>query len=192
MSDDSATRHWPNGIKLLHWLSVLLVVALCVLGFWMQDLPRGPDKISVYALHKSLGLTVLALALVRLTLRARLRGRAPGLPAAMPAWQRHAAHAMQWLLYAILLAMPLSGWLYNSASGFPLKWFGLVALPALGAADPERKALALYLHESFYWVLLGLLALHVGAALQHHFLRRDDILRRMLPRRWLGTDKDRS
>lgn len=180
MNDKTAQR-WSTAIQLLHWLTVALIITLAIVGLWMKGLPRGPDKISVYALHKSVGLTVLALTLVRLALRAR--GSAPGLPETMPRWQRIVAHAMQVLLYLLLLAMPLTGWIFNSASGFPLRWFGLVALPALGAADPERKELFEFLHWALFWTLAALVILHATAALQHHFKNRDDILRRMLPRR---------
>lgn len=182
MNDHTPGQRWPNTIQLLHWLTVALIVALGIVGLWMTELPRGPDKISVYALHKSFGLTVLALTLVRLALRTRTN--APPLPEAMPRWQRRVAHAMQVALYLLLLAMPLTGWIFNSASGFPLRWFGLVALPALGAADPERKALFGLLHWAFFWTLVTAMLLHAGAALGHHFRNKDDILRRMLPRRW--------
>jgi cytochrome b561 len=182
MNDPTPATRWSTPIQLLHWLTVVLVVALGILGLWMTDLPRGPDKITVYALHKSLGLTVLALTLLRLAVRTR--SATPALPDATPRWQRGLAHGMQVVLYLLLLALPLTGWIYNSASGFPLRWFGLVALPALGAADPERKALFELLHEALFWTLATAVALHAGAALQHHFRNHDDILRRMLPRRW--------
>ncbi len=182
MNDTVLPRRWSTVIQALHWLTVALILTLGIVGLWMKGLPRGPDKISVYALHKSFGLTVLALTLVRLALRARTA--APSLPDTMPRWQRQVAHGMQVLLYLLLLAMPLTGWIFNSASGFPLRWFGLVALPALGVADPERKELFGLLHWAFFWILASAVLLHAGAALAHHFRNKDDILRRMLPRRW--------
>lgn len=182
MNDTPPPTRWSHAIQLLHWLTVALIIALGTVGLWMKGLPRGPDKISVYALHKSMGLTVLALTLIRLALRAR--GAAPVLPEGMPRWQRVVAHGMQVLLYLLLLAMPLTGWIFNSAAGFPLRWFGLIGLPALGAADPERKELFELLHWAFFWTLATAILMHAGAALQHHFRNKDDILRRMLPRRW--------
>ena len=116
----------------LHWLTVLMIIGLAIVGLSMDDLPNGPQKIQVYALHKSVGLTVLVLTLLRLGWR--LLAGAPALPP-MPRWQRLAAHASHVALYGLLLAMPLSGWLFNSAAGFPLRWFGWVRIPALAASQ---------------------------------------------------------
>src|SRR5688572_11899865 len=123
----------------LHWLTVLMIIGLAIVGLSMDDLPNGPQKIQVYALHKSVGLTVLVLTLLRLGWR--LLAGAPALPP-MPRWQRMAAHASHVALYGLLLAMPLSGWLFNSAAGFPLRWFGWVRIPALAAFGPDLKAFA--------------------------------------------------
>lgn len=162
----------------LHWVTVLAIVGLVIVGLSMDDLPNGPDKVRIYALHKSTGLTVLALTLLRLGWRLFA-----GAPAAvpMPRWQRLAAHASHVGLYALLLAMPLSGWLFNSAAGFPLKWFGLVKIPALTAYDPVLKPLARELHEVLSKVLFVVVGIHVAAALKHHVMNRDATLQRMLP-----------
>jgi cytochrome b561 len=162
----------------LHWLTVLLIVGLVLVGMWMTDLPNGPQKIQIYALHKSTGLTVLALSTLRLAWRF-IAGAPPLVP--MPSWQRLAAHASHVGLYVLLLAIPLSGWLFNSAAGFPLKWFGLVRVPPLAAYDPALKALARETHETLAWTLVALAVLHAAAALQHHFMHRDATLHRMLP-----------
>jgi cytochrome b561 len=162
----------------LHWVTVLAIIGLVIVGMTMDDLPNGPDKIRIYALHKSTGLTVLALTLLRLGWR--LYAGAPVAPP-MPRWQRLAAHASHFGLYALLLAMPLSGWLFNSAAGFPLKWFGWVKIPPLAAHDPALKALAREWHEGLAWTLLAMVALHVVAALKHHVSDRDATLQRMLP-----------
>jgi len=174
----NSTERWGWLSITLHWVTVLLIVVLVIVGLNMDDLPNGPRKIQVYALHKSTGLTVLLLTALRLGWR--LYAGAPKLPP-MAAWQRWAAHASHVGLYALLFAMPLSGWLYNSASGFPLKWFGLVRVPALAAYDPWLKHLAEDLHEGLAKVLLAVVAVHVLAALQHHFFHRDATLSRMLP-----------
>lgn len=162
----------------LHWVTVLAIVGLVIVGLTMDDLPNGPRKIQVYALHKSTGLTVLALTLLRLGWR--LFAGAPKAEP-MPRWQRLAAHGSHVMLYALLLAMPLTGWLFNSASGFPLKWFGLVRVPALTAYDAGVKAFANDLHEGLAKVLFVVVAIHVAAALKHHFVNRDATLQRMLP-----------
>lgn len=172
-------RSWSTPVKTLHWLIALLVITLAVLGLTMKGMPNSPDKIQIYALHKSLGLTVLALVALRIVVRAS--DRRPPHPAALPPWQRVSAEAVHGLLYVLLIAMPLSGWLFNSAANFPLKWFGLVSIPALTGPDPELKELARAAHFWLFCVLAGLFVVHAGAALQHHFVRRDDVLRRMLP-----------
>jgi cytochrome b561 len=165
----------------LHWLTVLAIIGLAVVGLQMDDLPTGLYKVKVYALHKSVGLTVLALTVLRLAWR--LFAGAPAL-APMPRWQRFAAHGSHVALYALLLAMPLSGWLLHSASssaGYALRWFGLFKVPALVGYDPALKALAHDVHETMFRLILAVVAIHVAAALKHHFINRDPTLRRMLP-----------
>lgn len=173
---------WSTPIKLLHWLLGLAVIAIAALGLYMKyGDASAVEKIRLYALHKSLGLTVLALALLRLTIRL-LDRRRPLPPPAMPRWQHVAATASHVLLYVLLIGMPLTGWLYNSASGFPLQWFGQLQVPALAARDPQLKALAGGLHFAGLWLLVLVVAAHAGAALRHHFVDRDNVLRSMLPR----------
>ena len=167
----------------LHWLIALLVIGLCVVGLIMTELPTSLDKIKIYALHKSFGLTVLGLMLLRLLWR--LIDRRPAYPPGMPGWQVKLASFTHLLLYAILLWMPLTGWLYNSASNFPLRYFGWFSLPALSGPDPELKALAQQMHEWGFYLLALLFFIHVAAALKHHLLEQDDTLRRMLP--WRRT-----
>lgn len=177
----STPQRWGSVMKALHWLVALAVIALAIVGWWMKGLPVSPDKVKVYALHKSVGLTVLALVLVRLAWRTLVDRRRPPLPPGMPHAQRFAAHASHVLLYLALLAMALSGWLFNSAANFPLRWFGLFSVPSLSAPDPELKALAGAAHWWLFWVIAAVFAVHAGAALWHHFARRDDVLLRMLP-----------
>ena len=174
----STREDWGGVTRTLHWLIALLVVVLATVGWTMKGLPNTPGKAAIYALHKSTGLTVLTLALLRIAWRA-WEGVRPSQPADMPAWQVRAAAASHVLLYAVLLAMPISGWLFNSAANFPLHWFGLFAVPALSNPDPELKALARFAHEFLFWCLAGLVAVHVAAALHHHYVKRDDVLRRM-------------
>jgi cytochrome b561 len=165
--------------RTFHWVMALLIISLGLVGLWMTGLSNSPQKIKIYAIHKSVGLTVLALVLLRLSWR--LFDRRPR-EVPMPAWQAWAAHATHWLLYALMLALPLSGWLYNSASGYPLQWFWAFNLPSLsGGADPALKSFAHFVHEWGFWLLAALLIAHVGGALKHHLLDRDDTLVRMLP-----------
>ena len=169
---------WGPVSMLLHWAIVLLVLSAAVLGLVMDDMPNSMTKLRVYALHKSLGITVLALMLLRLAWRL-VGGRPAAL--AMARWQSFSAALTHWLLYAALLAMPLSGWLYNSASNFPLQWFGLVNLPALVERNRELRDRAHDMHEALFWVIVALVALHAAAALWHHLVVRDTTLDRMLP-----------
>lgn len=176
----------------LHWLIALAVIALLIAGFWMGDAIREPETqalaFEVFQLHKSLGLTVLVLTIVRLLWR--LSHPAPALPETMPGWQKTAAHATAWAFYGVLLAMPLSGWVIVSTSpfGLPTQWFGLFEwphiLPLTEAANSlQINSAAENVHELLAWGAVGLLFLHVAGALKHHFIDRDDVLARMIP--WL-------
>ncbi len=171
----TATRYGAVAIA-LHWLSALLVVGLAGLGFWMADLKPSPTKIEIYNWHKGFGLTVLALTAIRIAWRAT--HPPPPLLLASRA-KRALAHAVHGLLYGLLLAMPLSGWLMNSAAGFPLSWFGLFRVPPL--IERNRQAFEFWrdVHATLAIVLVALVLLHVAAALKHHFVDRDATLARM-------------
>jgi cytochrome b561 len=180
---------WGSVSKLLHWVVVALVLAMAWLGLTMGDLPNGPDKAATYALHKSIGLTLLAVVVLRLGWR--LLAGAPAPVAGTPQWQARIASLTHWALYALLLAIPLSGWLMNSAAGFPLQWFGLVDVPAIAGQDQALRERAGDLHELLFWALASLALVHVAAALYHHLFAGDATLARMLPRGWLrrtGTE----
>ncbi|MDQ3511213.1 MAG: cytochrome b [Pseudomonadota bacterium] len=172
---------WGPISQLLHWLIALMVIAMATIGLLMVEMPNTPRKIEIYALHKSLGLTVLALALLRLTWRAHA-GR-PRPVAGTPRWQERLATTVHATLYVLLIAMPLSGWLFNSAAGYPLQWFGWFNLPALAGEDRGLRELAITLHEAGFWLLLTLVIVHAGAAVYHHLFLNDSTLTRMLPRR---------
>jgi cytochrome b561 len=145
----------------------------------MTDLPNSPHKIAVYSLHKSIGLTLLVLVVLRLLWR--LAAGTPRALAGIPAWQARIATLTHWSLYALLFAMPISGWVLNSTAGFPLRWFGLFNLPALAAKSEAAHDLARETHETLFWILVAMAALHASAALYHHLVRRDATLTRMLP-----------
>jgi len=176
---ESADR-WNTVQQLLHWLIVGLILVQGGIGLVMVGLPKRPGVFAVYDLHKSLGLTILALALLRLGWRITHR-RPARLP--MPRWQQRASGLVQAALYMLLFALPLSGWLFDSSTGLrPLFWWGVLRMPSLtgGPAPAWRDALA-DLHQGLFWALVALAALHAGAALWHHRMVRDDTLRRMLP-----------
>lgn len=182
----NSREHWGSISKTLHWLVLALVLAMAWLGLTMGDLPSGPDKVATYALHKSIGITILALVVIRLLWR--VFAGAPAPVTGTPPLQVRMATLTHWSLYALLLAMPISGWVVNSAAGFPLQWFGLVDLPAITGTDQDLRGLAQDLHEWMFWALVTLATLHAAAALYHHLFVGDATLARMLPRGWLRVD----
>lgn len=178
MSLRSNDTRWGSVAKTIHWLTALLIIVAGVMGLVMTGMKPSMSKISVFALHKSIGLTVLALFLLRLLWR--LLDRRPRDEPA-PRWQLVAAHAVHGMLYLLILAIPLSGWLFNSLAGFPLQYFKQFNLPALAAKNEDAAALAVQVHEYLFWLLVLVLIAHVGGALKHHLIDRDNVLRRMLP-----------
>ncbi len=165
----------------LHWLMALGLGGTLALGFYMHDLPLSPGKLQLYSWHKWAGVTLFLLAVLRLLWR--LTHRPPALPLAMPALLKQAAHAMHWLLYALMLAIPFSGWLMSSAKGFTTVWFGLLPLPDLVGKDVDLGNRLQTLHLGLNVALLILVAGHVAAAIKHHFIDRDGVLASMLPGR---------
>ncbi|HEU4600939.1 MAG TPA: cytochrome b [Steroidobacteraceae bacterium] len=164
---------------LFHWIIVVLVIVQFLLANKEHHMPLGPAKIAVLAQHKSIGITILLLALLRLVWR--FFGAVPADPPRAPRWQSLLAHGTHYLFYALLFAIPLSGWLMSSARSFSVSWFGLITLPDL--IGPNKGAYS-FLHEAHEFlgnVLLYVAILHALAALKHHFIDRDNVLRRMLP-----------
>jgi cytochrome b561 len=171
--------HYGIVAQALHWLIAALIIVMFGLGWYMSDLPLGQRKFELYQLHKSLGITILVLAAVRLIWR--LFNPAPPLPPTLAPWERTAARANHALLYTMLFVQPIVGFLQSNAANFPVVWWGTVRLPAVLGTN---EALAETLVEVHGWgsrVILVLVLLHVGAALRHHFILKDDVLRRMLP-----------
>lgn len=166
------------GLIGLHWATLLLIAAAYVLGTVLEDMALSPLKLKLYAWHKWVGLLVLALLLPRLLLRFFDRlDHAQGLSP----WELRASAGAHGLLYLLMLAVPLSGWLQSSAAGFPVVWFGVLPLPDLIAKDKALAESLKELHELGVNLLVMLVALHAAAALYHHYLRRDGILARMAP-----------
>jgi cytochrome b561 len=182
MTLKNTADRWGSISQLLHWLIVLLIFALGAVGLIMVELPKSPKYFWVYDLHKSFGLTALALAVLRLGWR--FYAGAPAPVAGTPHWQERIASVTHWLLYALVFAVPFSGWLFDSLSGLrPLRWFGLFRVPKLMAPDQPMSELARDSHEWLFWMLIALVAMHAGAALYHHLVQRDATLARMLPAR---------
>lgn len=163
----------------LHWLMAALILTALPLGLYMTELPLSPHKLKLYAWHKWLGITILGLACLRVAWR--LTHRPPPLPASLPAWQRRAAAVSHALLYPLMLAVPLSGWLMSSAKGFPTVYLGLWQLPDLVAKDTLLAERLVELHFGLNALLLAVLVAHVGAALKHALIDRDGVFARMWP-----------
>lgn len=179
MAIRNSEQRWGVISQMLHWGALVLLVWLAWLGLSMVDMDPSPAMIEAYALHKSLGLTLLALVAVRLAWR--LFAGSPEVIKGTPTWQARIASITHVALYVLMFAIPLSGWLFNSASGYPLQWFKLFNLPAIAGRGADLAELARQVHVAGFWLLLLLVAAHAGAAFWHHFVHRDDTLRRMLP-----------
>lgn len=162
----------------LHWSIAVLVLVNLVLGLFHDSLLDGIEW--VIPLHRSIGIAVLALTLVRLGWRLTHR---PPLPSDMTGWERLVAKAAHWGFYILLLALPLTGWMLSSnpARPRPMAWFGVFAIPALPISDTAAK-LGHNVHGLLGYAMLALVVLHIAAALRHHFLLRDAVLGRMAPR----------
>mgnify|MGYP003482599009 FL=1 len=164
----------------LHWLLAFLIIGTFTLGLVMTDIPGlTPTKLRYFSWHKWAGVTVLALAALRLLWR--LRRTPPAYPASMPAWQGRVSHLLHGLLYVLMFAVPLSGYFYSLAAGVPVVYFGLFPLPVFIAADPVLKPVLGALHYWLNMLLAGLVAVHVLAAFKHLLIDRDGIMGRMLP-----------
>jgi cytochrome b561 len=144
----------------------------------MHELPVSPQRLKLYSWHKWAGVVILALSVVRLLVR--LRGPVPQ-DLAMPAWQRGAAHATHHALYLLFFAVPLVGWAYSSAAGFPVVWFGVLPLPDFVPVDKQLADTLKELHELLAYALGALVLLHIAAALKHQLVDRDGLMERMWP-----------
>ena len=176
---NSETTRYSAAAIVLHWLTALLVVAGFTLGLSMVGLPFSRQKLQWYAWHKWIGITIWLLTWGRLAWR--WRHPAPPMEL-MPAWQQRAAVATHVLLYALLVAIPLSGWLYSSATGVQVVYLGLLPLPDLVPKDKAMADVLRGVHVTLNFTLLALVCIHGAAALKHHFVDRDAVLIRMLPR----------
>ncbi len=170
--------HYGTTAKILHWLIVVLLVVQYAIGWLMPDIHRGMTPGAPMAWHISIGIVVLALIVARLTWRIAH----PVAPeSSLPLWQRLSSEAVHWLLYLLVLATTLSGWLFASARGWSISWFYLVPLPMLtGENTPLMRAINGW-HQAFEWALLILIGAHVAAVLLHLFYYRDGVMQRMLP-----------
>ena len=175
----SATHTYGSLARAFHWTIAGLLLIQIPLAFFMVDQPLGPDKLGNYATHKSIGLLIFVVTAMRLAWR--LTHPAPPLSAGIPGWQRTVARVTQFFLYALLCLMPLTGLLRSQAANFQVSVFGLFKVPTFVGANPELSKGLAEAHELQGEILLVLISAHALAALYHHFIRKDDVLRSMLP-----------
>jgi cytochrome b561 len=172
---------WGEPAKLLHWAVAALVFAQIALGFAAVSWRLSPTKLDLFVWHKSTGMLILVLMIARVAWRSA--NVAPSLPVDMRPLEGLAAHLSHLLLYLVLLLMPMTGWVVNSAANIPFQVFWLIPVPAIVVPDKAIAEAAARVHFVLFVVLSLLLAAHIGAALRHHFLKRNDVLVRMLPGR---------
>lgn len=175
----STVTAWSAPAKLFHWLVAALILVQLALGIAAVSWSLSPTKLNLFVWHKSTGMLILALVVLRLLWR--LGHPPPLLPADTPAWERGAARASHLVLYVLLVALPLSGWVIASASGIPFSIFWRIPLPQITAADKEVADAAARVHFGLLVLFAAMLIVHIGAALRHHYVRRNDVLVRMLP-----------
>jgi cytochrome b561 len=166
----------------LHWLMALVLVALVVLGLYMVSLPDvGFDKkkVTLILYHKELG--ILALLLAALRLAWRVGNALPRLVGNLPDWQKVTARFVHLSFYGVMFALPLTGWMMSSATGIPVSFFGLFELPDVVPYNERWFHALIDIHKWLGYALIALFSVHAGAALRHHWVSRDDTLRKMLP-----------
>ena len=185
MTYGSRTDHYPATSKLLHWLVAVCVLATAPVAITMTRVSEGPTQNFLFNFHKSLGVLIFALMILRLINRL-----AVGAPIADPAiapWQKAASATVHTSFYVLLLAMPIVGYIANSAFGAPTPFFGLFNVPAIVGKDEALATQLFTIHRWVGWLVIILVLTHVSAALYHHFIRGDNVLRRMLPRALGGS-----
>ncbi len=165
--------------QLLHWSVVALIVTQFVLALEAKGATSLLQKAQLLTSHKSIGMTIFMLAVLRLGWR--LINDVPAPLPQMPAWQERLANVVHWLLYALILATPFIGWAMSSAKNYAVSWFGMFVFPNLVAPDEDRFEQLKLLHKILAYSILSLALLHIAAALKHHFIDKDNVLRRMLP-----------
>jgi cytochrome b561 len=178
-STASSTRYSGLAIA-LHWLLALMIVVAFGVGLYMHELPVSPTRLKLYNWHKWAGVTILALSALRLLWRLSHR---PPADVPMPGWQATAAHATHGLLYALFFGVPLVGWAYSSAAGYPIVWFGVLPLPDFVPVDKALAEAIKPWHARLAITMALLVVVHVAGAIKHQFVDKDGLMDRMRPAR---------
>ena len=179
----SIHQRYTGTAMTLHWLLATALIAIFFFGLYMTGLPFSPARLKYFNWHKWAGMTILILSVLRLVWR--ITHRPPELPEAvtrtMPGWQRAAHHGVHHLMYALFFAIPLVGWMYSSAAGFPIVLFGQIPLPDLVGKSPELAETLKPWHGYLAYALAALVVMHIAAVVKHQLIDRDGLLSRMLP-----------
>lgn len=175
----NTTERYGGIAQGFHWTVAILVLSLLVIGVLMTDMKPGPDMFKVYALHKSVGITVLTLAVLRLIWK--LSNPHPHSLPTHQRWEQILARMVHVFLYFAIIGMPLSGWIMSSAKGFPVSFFGWATLPDLVSPNEELSKIANRFHELTAYSLMAAIGLHFAGAMKHHVIDKDATLRRMVP-----------
>lgn len=171
--------HYSSGSRFFHWLIALLVLGMLAVGFFLDEIP-DQFAATAYMVHKSLGLSILLLVILRIIWL--IKSGRPPLPENVPLWEKLLSRLVQYSMYLFLILMPLSGWIMSVAADRTPSYFGFFNVPFPGVTpDKSLSDLMFEFHETIAWILIVLIVLHVAGALKHHFIDRDDVLRKMLP-----------
>jgi len=160
-----------------HWIMALLIVVMLTVGIYMTRIPFSLSKLKLYGIHKEIGMLILFLVVLRLSWR--LANITPTLEN-LPSWEEWSAKAMHYLLYCFMFLMPITGWLVTSSAGLPVSFFGLFTIPIIISPNPDVQTVVTDIHQWLAYSLIAMIGLHSAAALKHHFIDKDSILRRML------------
>lgn len=177
---NTATERYTTTAIALHWVLAAAIVISFSVGLYMTSLPLSPQRLKLYNWHKWAGITIFTLSALRLLWRLWHR---PPADVPMPPWQRTAAHGTHLLMYFLFFAVPLVGWAYSSAAGFPVVVYGVLPLPDFVSADKALAEAIKPWHGRLAYLLAVVVVLHIAAAVKHHVVDRDGLITRMWPNR---------
>lgn len=164
---------------LLHWIMAIIIIGLLIVGVYMVQLSFSARKLKLYGFHKEFGLLILALVIVRLCWR--LINIMPSFPGSMPAWQLSIARLVHYIFYGLFFVLPLTGWMLSSASDLPVSFFGWFVMPNLVSPNEYLRDVLIQVHHIFGFIMIGCVLAHIAAVVQHQFILKDNLIRRMLP-----------